>query len=151
MARRWKFWGWGYEGDGLAPDETERLFQTYRARLGIADFASAPPPKVEEIALPAPRLRPPSALDAICTGEPYERLLHSYGKSFPEAVRIFARDFNLVRANLEEAWELAEGATAAGDPLRARLLDRFADLYVAVGTDPEDQAIRERILQRYTG
>ena len=32
-------------------------------------------------------------LAAICTSEPYERLLHSYGKSFPEAVRIFARDF----------------------------------------------------------
>ncbi|MGH6943409.1 MAG: FAD-binding oxidoreductase, partial [Geminicoccaceae bacterium] len=93
MARRLKFWGWGYEGDGLTPDETEWVFRIYRARLGTSDLAGPPPPKVEEIALPAPRLRPPRTLAAICTSEPYQRLLHSYGKSFPEAVRIFARDF----------------------------------------------------------
>ena len=33
------------------------------------------------------------SLAASCTSEPYERLLHTYGKSFPEAVRIFERDF----------------------------------------------------------
>ena len=50
-------------------------------------------PQVAEIDLRPPRISPPASLAAICTSEPYERLLHSYGKSFPEAVRIFERDF----------------------------------------------------------
>src|SRR5271170_224499 len=35
----------------------------------------------------------PTALESILTSEPYERLLHTYGKSFPETVRAFSRDF----------------------------------------------------------
>jgi alkyldihydroxyacetonephosphate synthase len=92
--RRWKFWGWGYEGSGLEPAEEQRLFQLYRDRLGLADVVRRPAPTVDEIALRAPRRRPPSRLESLCTTEPYERLLHSYGKSFPESVQIFARDFN---------------------------------------------------------
>jgi alkyldihydroxyacetonephosphate synthase len=91
--RRWKFWGWGLEGDGLDAAEERRLLGFYRQHLNLADGARRPPPAVEEIALPAPRLRPPAGLAAICTSEPYERLLHSHGKSFPDAVRSFARDF----------------------------------------------------------
>jgi alkyldihydroxyacetonephosphate synthase len=91
--RRWKFWGWGCEGDGLSAEEERRLLGFYRERIGLEDVTRRPPPAVEEVTLRAPRLQPPASLAAICTSEPYERLLHSYGKSFPEAVRIFARDF----------------------------------------------------------
>jgi alkyldihydroxyacetonephosphate synthase len=91
--RRWKFWGWGLEGDGLGAEEVRRLLGFYRERIGLGDVERLPPPAVAEVTLRAPRLRPPPSLAAICTGEAYERLLHSYGKSFPEAVRIFARDF----------------------------------------------------------
>ena len=105
--RRWKFWGWGAEGSGLEPTGQERLFQFYRQRIGLRDGARRPPPAVDEIELRAPRLRPPARLESLCTADPYERLLHSYGKSFPEAVRIFARDFNnapdlVARPNCEE-------------------------------------------------
>jgi alkyldihydroxyacetonephosphate synthase len=91
--RRWKFWGWGLEGDGLSAEEEQRLLAFYRDRIGLSDVARRAPPRVEEIVLPAPRLQPPASLAGICTSEPYERLLHCYGKSFPEAVRIFAHDF----------------------------------------------------------
>ncbi len=91
--KRWKFWGWGYEGSGLEPAEEQRLLRFYRQRIGLKDGARRPPPEVGEIALRAPRLQPPARLESLCTADPYERLLHSYGKSFPEAVRIFARDF----------------------------------------------------------
>jgi alkyldihydroxyacetonephosphate synthase len=94
MAQRWKFWGWGYEGSGLEPAEQQRLFGFYRDRIGFREGARRAPPTVDEVALSAPRLQPPSGLESLCTTEPYERLLHSYGKSFPEAARIFARDFN---------------------------------------------------------
>ncbi len=91
--KRWKFWGWGHEGSGLEPAEQQRLFGFYRDRIGFRDGPRRPPPTVHEIALRAPRLRPPSGLESLCTSEPYERLLHCYGKSFPDAVRTFARDF----------------------------------------------------------
>jgi alkyldihydroxyacetonephosphate synthase len=89
---RWKFWGWGLEGTGLDAGEKKRLLDFYRS-LGAAEDEPRTVPEVAEIDLRPPRIGPPPALAAICTSEPYERLLHSYGKSFPEAVRIFARDF----------------------------------------------------------
>jgi alkyldihydroxyacetonephosphate synthase len=93
-ARRWKFWGWGYEGNGLTPDEERRLLEFYTERLGLHDEASRSAPAVDEIALRAPRLDPPARLAPLCSSEPHERLVHTYGKSYPEAVRTFARDFS---------------------------------------------------------
>jgi alkyldihydroxyacetonephosphate synthase len=92
VSARWKFCGWGIEGTGLDEGEQKRLFDFYRT-LGAPEGERRSVPKVSEIELRQPRLSPPASLAAICTSEPYERLLHSYGKSFPEAVRIFARDF----------------------------------------------------------
>jgi alkyldihydroxyacetonephosphate synthase len=92
-APRWKFWGWGYEGSGLEPDEERRLLQFYADRFGLDGATARRAPAVDEIELRPPRLKPPARLAALCSTEPYERLLHTYGKSFPEAVRIFARDF----------------------------------------------------------
>ncbi len=52
-----------------------------------------PPPEVSEIELRAPRVAAPTSLAKISTAEPYERLLHSYGRSFPDAVRAFQRHY----------------------------------------------------------
>jgi alkyldihydroxyacetonephosphate synthase len=93
-APRWKFWGWGYEGSGLTPDEERRLLGFYAARFGVEGGAAFSPPGVDETALRPPRLDPPARLAHLCSSEPYERLVHAYGKSYPEAVRIFARDFS---------------------------------------------------------
>jgi alkyldihydroxyacetonephosphate synthase len=93
-APRWKFWGWGYEGSGLAPDEERRLLHFYADRFGLEGATPRPAPAVEDISLRPSRLQPPDGLARLCSTEPYERLLHTYGKSFPEAVRIFAHDFN---------------------------------------------------------
>jgi alkyldihydroxyacetonephosphate synthase len=91
-APRWKFWGWGLEGSGLTPDEERRLLAFYAARFGL-EGPGLPAPRVDEIALRPPRLEPPARLAALCSSEPHERLVHTYGKSYPEAVRILARDF----------------------------------------------------------
>ena len=94
MARRWKFWGWGLEGSGLTPVEERRLLDFYAQRLGWREGERRPPPAVGDIALRTPRLQAPASLAGICTAEPLERLAHSYGKSFPDAVRSFAHNFS---------------------------------------------------------
>jgi alkyldihydroxyacetonephosphate synthase len=92
--KRLKFWGWGYETERLTPDETARLEQAYAARFGVSSFDATPPPREEDIALRAPRVKVPAALAELCSSGHYERLLHSYGKSFFDSARIFARDFS---------------------------------------------------------
>jgi alkyldihydroxyacetonephosphate synthase len=92
MERRLKFYGWGYEGDGLSEPERDHLFGFVAERLG-AEPRPAAPPSQSEVGLRAPRVAAPAALANVLTADPYERLLHTYGKSFPETVRAFARDF----------------------------------------------------------
>ncbi|MGI9417270.1 MAG: FAD-binding oxidoreductase [Geminicoccaceae bacterium] len=91
-ARRLKFWGWGYEGDGLTEVETSKLRHFYQGRFGV-DAGVSKPPSEDSIDLERPRLTPPSSLAAICSSEPHDRLLHCYGKSYPDSVKVFARDF----------------------------------------------------------
>ena len=93
MKKQLKFWGWGYEGDGLSEAEkSSRIQSFYQDRFGV-EFGDASPPVVGDIDLAKPSLSPPEALSAICTSEPGARLLHTYGKSYPDSVKIFSRDF----------------------------------------------------------
>ncbi|MBV8107417.1 MAG: FAD-binding oxidoreductase [Hyphomicrobiales bacterium] len=92
MAKRLKFYGWGYENTGLTDAEREHLFRFVVNHLGVEPVA-APPPQASDIALRAPRVAAPPSLAHVLTSEPYERLLHTYGKSYPETVRALARDF----------------------------------------------------------
>ncbi len=92
MQRRLKFYGWGLEGEGLDAPERAALFHFVSERLGV-EARAVNPPNEADIALPAPRVVAPAALVEVLTAEPYERLLHTYGKSFPETVRAFAGDF----------------------------------------------------------
>ena len=92
MSKRLKFYGWGYEDTGFDETEREHLFRFVADQLGV-EPRLAPPPQEADIALRAPRIAPPAALANVLTADPYERLLHTYGKSYPETVRAFARDF----------------------------------------------------------
>jgi len=92
MGNRLKFYGWGFENTGLTEGEREHLFHFVAACLGV-EPRIAPPPRAADIALSAPRVAPSATLASVLTQEPYERLLHTYGKSYPETVRAFARDF----------------------------------------------------------
>jgi alkyldihydroxyacetonephosphate synthase len=80
--RRLKFWGWGYETERLTSDEVARLESAYALRFGVSGFDVTPPPREEDIALRAPRVKAPAALATLCSTSHYDRLLHSYGKSF---------------------------------------------------------------------
>ena len=92
--RQRKFWGWGYEGEGPTPEQQERIAALLSARYGIAPPSIQAPPRIEEIALRPPRVTPPPALAAVCSTAPLERAGHTYGKSFRDVVRAFARDFS---------------------------------------------------------
>lgn len=90
---RRKFWGWGYEGDVIPPDEMRWLEGRWAKQFMVSQFERTPPPTEEEIRLRPCRLTIPARLRDMCTTEQYERLFHSYGSSFLDSVRIFARDF----------------------------------------------------------
>jgi alkyldihydroxyacetonephosphate synthase len=90
---RRKFWGWGYEGDVISPDEMRWLEGKWAKQFKVSQFERTPPPTEEEIRLRPCRLTIPARLLDICTTEHYERLFHSYGSSFLDSVRTFARDF----------------------------------------------------------
>ena len=90
--RALKFWGWGYADELLSEAETKRLDAIYARRFGVDGFQATAVPTIDEFELPPARLQPPAALAGICTSEPLERLIHAYGKSYPDIVRMFARD-----------------------------------------------------------
>lgn len=94
IAPRRKFWGWGFEGDILPPGEVRWLEGAWAKLFGVSQFDLTPPPTAEEIQLRPSRLTIPASLLHICTTDHYERLLHSYGHSFLDSVRKFARDFS---------------------------------------------------------
>src|SRR5271168_1476707 len=93
MAPRLKFCGWGHEGEGLSEAERARVFRFVVEKLGAEPSALGPPPQASDIALRAPRISAPASLASVLSQDSYERLLHTYGKSYPETVRAFARDF----------------------------------------------------------
>ena len=93
QARRRKFWGWGWEDAGPSREQQERIAELLAARFGIAVPAVGTPPRLEDVALRAPRVQAPSALAACCSSAPGERAGHTYGKSFRDVVRGFHRDF----------------------------------------------------------
>jgi len=63
------------------------------ARLEIPVPAVGTAPRLDEITLRKPRVVPPPALAALCSTAPADRAGHTYGKSFRDVVRGFARDF----------------------------------------------------------
>ena len=86
-ARQPKFWAWGYEDELLSAEEKQRLGAFYAEQFGVDGFDETPVPRTEEFDLPAPRLTPPATLAPICTSAPHQRLIHAYGKSYPDAER----------------------------------------------------------------
>jgi alkyldihydroxyacetonephosphate synthase len=91
--RRRRFWGWGWEDGGPTPAQVDALGALLAARFGLRGLRPRTPPRVEELALPAPRLRPPAALADRCSAAPFDRAAHAYGKSFRDVVRAFRREY----------------------------------------------------------
>ncbi len=93
MKKTLKYWGWGYDSDGLNAGETQELLGTFANGYGIRPTDNGVFPPLEEVVLTAPRLTPPTSLAKICSFEKYERVLHAFGQSQPDSIRIYMRDF----------------------------------------------------------
>ena len=71
ISRR-KFWGWGNEGDGPNEEQSRGIARTLAERFAVA-VELAPEPRLEDTAMPAPRVTPPRALAASCSSDPHAR------------------------------------------------------------------------------
>jgi alkyldihydroxyacetonephosphate synthase len=91
---RRRFWGWGVEGAGPNEEQHGRLAHTVASRFGATGLTITPPPTVDELELPQPRVEPPAPLAHLCTSDPEERAGHTYGKSFRDVWRALRRDFS---------------------------------------------------------
>src|SRR4030088_279705 len=91
-AARMKHFGWGREGEGLSAEEEAFVLSRAEARFGTALQAGASAPALDEITLDVPRITAPAALP-FCTSDHYDRAAHTYGKAYPELVRVLARDY----------------------------------------------------------
>ena len=94
MARRRKFWGWGFEDQQPAHEEVEAAAAGAREHLGFGPAEVERPARLEDIELRPPRLEAPASLAAICRNDPYERAAHAYGKSYRDVVRAFRGRFD---------------------------------------------------------
>ncbi len=91
--RRLKFWGWGYEDQGLDADQQQRLAAGLAERFGRSELRIDAPPEIAELELRAPRVLPPARLRGLLSDDPWERARHTYGRSYRDVVRAFRRDF----------------------------------------------------------
>lgn len=89
MARTLNYCGWGFEGEGLTPEEETSLLAGYSARFGGASFVRKSLPPADAVDLPAPRVDVPAALSVFCSADRFDRITHTYGQSYPDYVRMF--------------------------------------------------------------
>ena len=85
--RRLKHFGWGREGEGLTAEEETAALARYRRLFKVELFDEVMPPPLSDIELGRPRLAPPPALAPCCSSDPYDRVAHTYGKSFSDYAR----------------------------------------------------------------
>ncbi len=87
-----RFWGWGYADDTLSPEE-QQLIEGIVKTFVPSGCVEVEPPTVEDFELPPSRLPAlPVALEKLVSTTDYDRLVHSYGKSYPDLIRMLLRD-----------------------------------------------------------
>jgi len=88
-----RFWGWGFEGEGLSASEEQSLARRVQFLTG-SDPHTFTPPTADEIELAPSRIKIRPALAPWCHDDPVSRAGHTYGKSFRDVVRALERDWH---------------------------------------------------------
>lgn len=91
---RRKFWGWGLESETLSEAEARRVAARTGLLTRLAPGRYCAPPVLDEVCLPAPRIVPRAGLASLCHSDTYSRASHTYGKSYPDYVRAWRREFD---------------------------------------------------------
>ncbi len=86
-----RFWGWGYEAEQLSEEESASIEATVKMLIPQGGI-EVPPPQLEDFDLPSPRQAVPEQFQEYVSTLPYDRLVHSYGKSYADMVRMFMRE-----------------------------------------------------------
>ncbi len=92
-APRLKHYGWGREGERMSEDERAFILGRYREKFERPSFETRSPPRLEDIALAPPRVERPPSLADFCSSEHYDRVAHTYGKSYTDYVRGMLGDY----------------------------------------------------------
>ena len=146
--RRLKFWGWGFEDQQpAARRRSSRLRRGAREHLGFAPAEVEPPPRLEDLELPPPRIEPPGvARAASAAAIHYERAAHAYGKSYRDVVRAFRGRFDhppdVVAHPGDEAELEARARLVRGAPARPRSRSAAARAWWAASRRPWATASR---------
>jgi alkyldihydroxyacetonephosphate synthase len=85
-----RFWGWGSLDDRLTSEE-ERTTDALAAQLSGGDAKLLPEPRHEDFELRRPRIAPPATLAERFSSATHDRLVHAYGKSYPDLARMWHR------------------------------------------------------------
>ncbi len=122
--RQLKIIGWGYEGEEISDDEHRMIDDRFRGRFS-GDFDIREAPTEDAIDVHASRLDVPANLADFATTAKRDRLVHTYGKSFPDYARAFEGDFanapDIVafarsESDIEAVYDYASGANVAVIP-----------------------------------
>src|SRR5580658_4798891 len=98
--RRRKFYGWGYEGDEVSPQEIAEFEKAWTRLLGVSGFTAVTFPSEDSINLRPCRVKVPASLEAICTTDKYDRLYHTYGASSVDVAYSVRGEFRNPRSKL---------------------------------------------------
>jgi alkyldihydroxyacetonephosphate synthase len=90
--RKRSWWGWGWEDEAITGESLDHLAAAIRSRPGFGHAELRRPPAIAELDLRAPRVAPPTSLEPLCATDDETRAAHTYGKSFRDVVRAFARE-----------------------------------------------------------
>ncbi len=92
-SRTRRFWGWGYEDAGPGEVEMAAIEAALVGYLGMADVKARPRPRLADLSLRPGRCTLPKTLEHLGSSSPFERALHSYGRSYRDLVRTTAGRF----------------------------------------------------------
>lgn len=90
--RRRKWWGWGYEDDGVDEAAFDTLLDLLGGALGDPELITVTPTPIERIVLRPARFPLPATLGDFVTDAALARVSHAYGKAYVDLVRAVRGD-----------------------------------------------------------